>query len=268
MNLGASAIVLRPRTVAEVMDLACRFTFARSLALYLRIAAAVLLPAYALVIAAAYLLKLPWWSVWLLATALAIWLQAPFTLAASRVMFGEEPTIKSVLSAFWSRFGAYTGGMLLKALYVSLGGLLCGVGALLVAPSGTLVPEVTLLEGSGATESWGRSRRLVNQRSSDSFGALFSLLVALLAFAIGFELFGQALVTDILQLGKPFGALLKDGVTPFAIAGVFAASPYLATARFLHYIDTRTRADGWDIQVKFMAIVGKHDAAKQEGRGP
>ncbi len=264
MNLGASAIVLRPRTVAEVMDLACRFTFARSLGLYLRIAAAVLLPVYAAVIAAAYLLSLPWWAVWLIAVPLAIWLQAPFTLAASRVMFGEEPTTGSVLSSWWGRFGAYTGGLLLKALYVSLGGALCGVGAFFVAPAGTLVSEVTLLEGSSAFESWGRSRRLVNQRASDSFGALLSLLVALVAFAIGFELFGQSLVSDILQLGKPFGALFKDGFTPFAIAGVFAASPYIATARFLHYIDTRTRADGWDIQVKFMAIVGKQEESKRE----
>ena len=62
--------------------------------------------------------------------------------------------------------------------------------------------------------------------------------------------------------GKPFSKLFDKGVTPFALAGLFLAAPFTATARFLHYIDTRTRADGWDIQVKFMALVAEHEANK------
>ncbi|NUP10768.1 MAG: hypothetical protein HOW73_32390 [Polyangiaceae bacterium] len=265
MNLGASAIVLRPRTVAEIMDLACRFTFARSLALYLKLSAVFVLPFFAITVALVYILEPTWWVVWAFAYPLSIWLQAPFTLAASRMMFGDKPTVKGVLKSFWSRFGSYTGAMMLKLLYVSLGGALCGIGAFFVAPGGTLVTEASLLEGASAGESWGRSRRLVSQRSTDSFLALMSLVVAHLAFVIGFELFGQALSNEILQIGKPLGDLFKDGVTPFALAGLFFAAPFISTARFLHYIDTRTRADGWDIQVKFMAIVAKHEEAKLQG---
>ena len=32
--------------------------------------------------------------------------------------------------------------------------------------------------------------------------------------------------------------------------------------RFLHYIDGRTRADGWDIQLRFMALAA-HAAAEK-----
>ena len=40
--------------------------------------------------------------------------------------------------------------------------------------------------------------------------------------------------------------------------------PWVATARFLQYVDGRTRADGWDIQLRFMAIAaadGEHRRA-------
>jgi hypothetical protein len=30
--------------------------------------------------------------------------------------------------------------------------------------------------------------------------------------------------------------------------------PYVATARFLAYLDLRTRSEGWDIQTRFAAI--------------
>ena len=48
MNLGASAIVLRPRTLAETFDLACRLSCSIALSLYVRLAAVVLLPCLAI----------------------------------------------------------------------------------------------------------------------------------------------------------------------------------------------------------------------------
>ena len=47
-----------------------------------------------------------------------------------------------------------------------------------------------------------------------------------------------------------FAAYLATG----AVIGFFAALPLVATARFLSYIDGRTRQDGWDIQLRFMSI--------------
>jgi hypothetical protein len=68
------------------------------------------------------------------------------------------------------------------------------------------------------------------------------------------ELLCQGLVSDVLQLGKPFGSLWADRFSPFALAGLMLSYPYAATARFLLYVDARTRSDGWDIQLRFMAI--------------
>jgi hypothetical protein len=65
----------------------------------------------------------------------------------------------------------------------------------------------------------------------------------------------------LLQLGHPFGALFTDGASAYALAGYFACVPYLATSRFLKYIDIRTRKEGWDIQLKFTAVQAASESA-------
>ncbi len=266
MNLEASTIVLRPRTVAEVMDLTCRLTFTESLGIYTRIAAFALLLPYAGLMALHYLLDLEWAWVWGAGLLLSIFAQGPFTIAASRMLFGEKPQALSVLKLFGQRFFSYLGAMSIKLFFNALGAMFC-LGVFITWPNGVLVPEASLLEGAKASEAWGRSKRLVAQRAGDSLAALLALITAKFAFVASSELLGQSLMEDILQLGHPLGTLLEHGGSPFAIAGLFLAAPFIATARFLHYIDTRTRADGWDIQVKFMALVAKHDEQAQAARG-
>lgn len=265
MNLSASAIVLRPRTVAEIMDLTCRLTFARSLGFYVRLASAVLLAPFLGMLALYYFVGLSWWALWLIAIPTVVWLEAPFTIAASRIMFGEQPTVRSIIRTFWGRIGAYTGAMLIKSMYLGMSALFI-IGFFTTWPNGTLVTEASLLEGASASEAWTRSKRLIEQRSSEAFVGLAALLTAHVSFSLGCELLGQALVGDVLQLGLPFGELYEDGFTAFALLGLFISAPFVATARFLHYIDTRTRADGWDIQVKFMAIIAKQEEAKGVAR--
>ena len=80
--------------------------------------------------------------------------------------------------------------------------------------------------------------------------------LAAMADIIG-EIVGQAVLDDIFQAGKPFGSMLEDHGSPFALLGFLLSVPVVATARFLSYIDTRTRADGWDIQVRFLGIASK-----------
>ena len=70
------------------------------------------------------------------------------------------------------------------------------------------------------------------------------------------------------QLGKPFGDLWDDGGSAYAIVGFFAALPLVATARFLAYIDGRTRQDGWDIQLRFMAIAAANTPTTTEEATP
>ena len=60
MNLGASAIVLRPRTLGEVLDLACRLSISLALGLYARLSALILLPIFAGCLALRYAAGWPW----------------------------------------------------------------------------------------------------------------------------------------------------------------------------------------------------------------
>jgi hypothetical protein len=39
-----------------------------------------------------------------------------------------------------------------------------------------------------------------------------------------------------------------------ALLGLFWVVPYLASAKFLLYIDQRTRKEGWDLQLKLMSF--------------
>lgn len=259
MDLTASTIVLRPRTVSEMLDLTCRLTFSRSIGSYLRLASLTLLPSYVLLLVLKYVVNLGWLEIWALALPLAVWIEGPFTIAASRILFGEQLSATAVLGLFRKRALAYTGAMLIKTFYLAVGLALCGVGMFITWPNGVLVPEASLLEGASATEAWPRSKRLVSQRGSDSVSALLTLIAAQVAFVVSCELLGQSLLSDLMQQGHPVGELLKDGGTPFALLGLFLAAPFAATARFLHYIDTRTRVDGWDIQVKFMALLAKQE---------
>src|SRR5262249_40877626 len=96
-----------------------------------------------------------------------------------------------------------------------------------------------------------------------SLGLLCSLLVAQAVFVGVAELIGQGIVEGVLQLGRPFGSLVPDGGSVFALVGFFLSIPYVASARFLKYTDIRTRKEGWDIQLKFTAI----QAADQARRG-
>ena len=121
------------------------------------------------------------------------------------------------------------------------------------------VHEASLLEGAGSVDAVQRSNRFVTSRAGLAFGVLVALILAQVGIVVTAELIGQGVVDDLLQLGVPFGKLFWEGGSPYALAGFFLSVPYVATARFLCYVDTRTRADGWDIQVRFLAIAARDE---------
>lgn len=256
MKLDRAAIVLRPRGVAEVVDLAFRLTFSLALPLYAKLSAIVLLPVLAGLLALRYALKWEWYAVWLLAIAAANLAQGVFTVAAGRLIFSEDLRVRDVLSAFGRRLPSYL--LALVASRVVLAVALLPVLALPFAWVALMfVHEASLLEGAGAVQACQRASRFVSGRGAQAFGLLALLLAGQCGAVLIGELLGQGLLDDVLQLGRPFGSALRDGGSPFALAGLFASVPFVATARFLQYIDTRTRADGWDIQVRFLALNAK-----------
>ncbi len=255
MNLGQASIVVRPRGGLEVFDLAFRFARALGGRLYLRLFAVVVLPCWLLTLLLHWYLEWSWVWVWLVAMGLASIAEGPFTLAASRLMFSESVTVRDVLRAFLRRFGSFLFVLFGTRFLVALGSLV-----IFAAPFawvlGAYVHEITLLEGSSGTEAFGRASRFARQDARRTVEMLLAHSVAFVSCIVIGESVGQGLVSFVLQLGTPFGRLL-DGGSPYALAGYFAAVPLVATARFLSYIDARTRRDAWDVQVRFMAVAAE-----------
>lgn len=257
MRLDRAAIVLRPRSTAEVVDLAFRLTFSLALPLYAKLSLVVLVPILAGALALRYKAEWGWLPVWLVTIFASVVAQGVFTVAAGRLLFAEDLRMREVLGAYFRRLPSYAFALICSAVLLSAAAL----ASLFVAvpflwPSLVFAHEASLLEGAGPVASLQRASRFVKGRTWTTFGLLSMLLVGQAGALIIGELLGQSLLDDVLQLGKPLGSLL-DGGSPFAMAGLLASVPFVATARFLQYIDTRTRTDGWDVQVRFLAIASK-----------
>ena len=202
-------------------------------------------------------LKLGWsWSLVWLVVAGYLWLSSGvYTQAAGELLFRrpQEVRLHHVIGRFARRFVPY-----LVARIVHLTVLvLCAV---VIVPLPIFVPrlffasEVVLLESGSPLGSLSRSRRLVLFRSLSCLGLALASLCAPFLFALAGELVGITLVEMVLQMGRPFGSLFADGGSAYAVAGALLSAPFVASASFLGYIDMRTRKEGWDIQLRFMAL--------------
>lgn len=265
MNLTQSRIVLRPRSVAEILDLACLICGARALRLYLWLALAALLPCYGLMLALRYWLQWDWSSVWLCAAAVASLAQGVYTLAAGRWLFSGTLGVGEVLRAFAQQLWRYFWAWALSIFLLAASGII-----LLVPWAGArllFVHEASLLEMASPTDAASRSSRFVSGRGWRALWMWCTLLCAQLGCVLLAELLCNGIVDGVLQLGQPFESLWSSMGSPYALLGLFLSVPYVATARFLMYIDNRTRADGWDIQVRFMAIASD-DSSRALGATP
>jgi hypothetical protein len=227
----------------------------------------VLLPCFAGCLALRYALKWDWLDIWLVAAILGALVQGAFTIAAGRLMFQETITVREVLGRYLRRLPAYAMALLLARVMV-WGSVLMMFSRPLIAlavtvlllyfflwPRSLFVHEICLLEGAGPMQVFSRGRRFVFRHYGAALGMLCAGLGAQAAFVLVFEaMLRYGLVDFLLQLGEPLGNLFKEGGSAFALMGFFAAVPYVAVARFLTYIDLRTRKEGWDIQLKFTAI--------------
>lgn len=259
MNLDQAAVVLRPRTTLEGVDLAVRFVVALDRRLYLRLAAVTLGPALGLSMLARVWAELDWFDVWTITLLLGTVAQGVFTIAAGRRMFSEEIRARDVVRAFVRRLRAYLGGLFLTRIVIVLGAL---VVFLLPVAWGRMafVHEAVLLEGASAMEGSRRSSRFVKHHIRTAIEMLFAIVGIQVACIAAAESLGHGLVEFVLQLGRPVGGLLDEGGSLYALAGYYASLPLAATARFLTYIDSRTRRDGWDIQVRFASIEANEES--------
>jgi hypothetical protein len=122
------------------------------------------------------------------------------------------------------------------------------------------LPEITLLEGSGPLRAYERGSRMSRNRLAHALETSFLLLAIWAAFVLGAEVLGRAVQEDLLSFPAPADTLSSGG-SWFALCGFFAAVPFLATARFLAYIDARTRREAWDVQLRFTELADSPRAA-------
>lgn len=249
MNPNACRVVLRRRGPLEVFDLSLRF-FQAHAATFARLFAVTVLP-WAPVAA-----LLCWWTDGAPALALiplvaAPALQAPATVLAGRLLFAERVRVRDVLAEVVRRPAAtatVVGSWWLPWL------LGCGVLAWLPAMRWCWATEVALLEEAPPGRVGTRSARLARLHIGVAASAVFGWYALTAWGAVAGEALGQAVTGTLLQLGEPFGNALDGRVTPFLLLGMFLAQPAYGVARLLLYLDVRTRAEGWDLQVALRAL--------------
>jgi hypothetical protein len=225
--------------------------------LYARLSTLVFLPLLGLCFALRYGAGAAWGWVWLLAISYGVLAQGVFTVAVGRLLFSEQLRVGQVLRLFGRRFFSYVGMLTASRTLLFATSMTLGFALPYAWPRLLFVHEASLLEGAGAIDAIQRSNRFVLGRTWPVLGALIALLVTQAGIVLVAELLGQGLVKEVLQLGTPFGSLFRDHGSPYALLGYLLSIPYVSTARFLHYIDARTRADGWDVQLRFMAVAAR-----------
>ena len=268
VNLGASAIVLRPRTLGRdprprvpPLRLASRF------GLYARLAA-VAAPARA-------------------------------SRAASRSATRSAWSLGSRCGASRSRLGTRRAGRLhgRRGPAPLLGGARRAAGAPALRPAPGLVPgacsssaacllarprapfllglpfawprlvfahEASLLEGAGPVDAIRRSDRFVAGRGASGLRASsWRCSSRRRAFVVTAELLGQGLVDGGAPARRALRrALLGRRHRPTRSRASSSRSPTWRRRASSQYIDARTRSDGWDIQLRFMAIAAREETRR------
>jgi hypothetical protein len=257
LNPLSLSIALRRRSSLETCDLALAFVrrgFKSYLVLWVFTLGLPGLGFYALHRYADF----DWFSTWLLLAAWIVFVQGLFTLLGAELLFSETASLKRVARRFFGNLGSYLFAMIVSRVVFALLAITA-----IVLPRGfagsTLIPEVVLLEGLRGDAALRRGRCLgaTLARPMLDFG-----LVTLAAFAAAATLadrLGSTVVEFVLSLGSPFEHLFSDGGSLYAILGVLAVAPVIATARLLTYVGGRAEQDGWDIQLRFQALKAREE---------
>jgi hypothetical protein len=259
VNWLASRVTLRVRNLSEILDLGLVFS-AENREAYARLAAAILVVPFAICVTLQFL-DVPWWQIWGIAILLGAIAEGAFTAAAGQLLFAESVRTRTLVAPFGRRFVPYLAARLASALAV----IAC---APLVIPlpgmvaRALFVPEYCLLEAASPIQCLRRGGRLMKTQTAQAAVLALLLVVARVAFITVGDALGQSLVEFVFQLGRPLGSLFHEGGSTYALASFFLSIPYVSSARFLGYVDSRTRREGWDIQVRFAALAQR--AASEE----
>jgi len=257
VNLRDARIVLRPRGLSDILDLAMRSCVTLHRPVFWRLTALTLLPLALALVAVHRLWHVEWEWLWWVALALSAPLSGLFTIAAGQLLFAEEVRIADVFRRWLRRLPALTGMLLLWRVVA---------GATMVLYVITLARpylyEAVLLEGAGAGRAWTRAGQLIRRVPGSSFA--LGLLLGAAPLVLG--LYAWVLIDGVGRyvLMIPLPDDWTWNHSPYVPMGIIFAVPYVACARLIGYIDARTRTEGWDVQVRFAAVAQQATAPRQE----
>jgi hypothetical protein len=250
MDLSRARVVLRQRSVLDVLDLSLRFVVAHAGA-YARVTLAAVVPAALLSWGLAQAAGWVWG--WTATILLALLVQTSFTVLASRLVFSPAVRLRDVLRATASALPRVLALRLLQVALVGVGLFFFVAPGLWIGVTLLVVIEAAVLEGAPVGGAIARSLRLTSAQSAQAVAASLVLLVLHAAATFLGDDVGRAVVSGLLQFREP-EALWTAGGSALALAGFWIFLPFVATARFFVYLDLRTRSEGWDIQTRFAAI--------------
>jgi len=248
VNLLAARVVLRQRSLSDSLDLALPFCLANKRPLGI-LALVMLVPIAALLAFLRIGKHWGWVGLWSVCAGASLLVDGAFTVALGELLFKPpaEARVRSFLARFLRRSPALLFATILRGVAV--------VSTLTILAPGTIfIPEAMLLEGAPFGRAWARSRALARNRGGVCFGIWLTTLILPALGAIAIDLLGTTVAGFVLQLGRPAGDLWSDGGSGFAVIGALLAVPLVAAVRFLGYVDLRTRKEGWDIQLRFVAL--------------
>ncbi|MGZ3422821.1 MAG: hypothetical protein ACXWUG_31240 [Polyangiales bacterium] len=250
MNLLEARVALRHRTLLEVFDLALRFLFAHA-APFAALVGIVLVPCFVLDLVVFVHAGVAWG--WVLAVALASFAQVPFTILASRLVFEDDVGIESVLAASLRSLPKLLGARILQVLGLLAGASFFLLPAVWIATTLLFLVEVIVLEHASVGTAFTRCQRL----NAGEFGDALMTLMLLFGAHLGAVFLGDSalrtLLDEIFQITPPAGLLEHDGGI-LGLVSFWLFVPFVATARLLFYLNTRTKGEGWDVQTRFAAI--------------
>lgn len=253
LDVMRARVAFRDRAFMDVMDLALRFLVVH-VRLYAKVALMVLVPAIAVTLGAAFALG----SIagWLFALFFSIVAQVPFTVLASRLVFQERVSARAVVRAAARDIPRILMMRVIWLLLAWAGTLFFVVGGVWVGGVLLFVDEVMVLERARIVPAFGRARRITSGSMGDALKGVIMVSAVPIAAVLLADVGGRAFIGELLQFRSP-EPLWSNGASVLAMLGWFGILPYVTTARFFTYLNTRTRAEGWDIQTRFAAIAAR-----------
>ncbi len=250
-------IVLRDRSLLDVLDLAARFLVRHARA-YLGLAA-LTLPAA--ILATWGIARTSGWAwAWTWSMALSPFVAAPFTALGSRLVFEPSAPIRDALRATLRALPSLLAMRLIEGIVLPVGVLLLFVPTIGLLSLFLFANEVVVLERARAGSGLTRLQRLLSGQSGEAIMAVVTLTTLhVLAVVLG-DWVGRSVLEDLLEITPPPSLEAAHG-SVLALLGYWLFVPFLATSRLLLYINLRTRVEGWDVQTRFAALAARGEAA-------